>query len=332
MNFGDKNNFKKFFFGTLLLFFCISAISCNAPRNNPLDPANPNYSYVSISGTVQTFSVPYTGIAGVSVYWQPGNIVVSSDANGNFVISNIKPVDGKLIFQKNGFLSDTINVAWNNMQKLSYQINLNQIPQLDSILIYTVVINQFSPPGQTYQLFINAKISDKDNDLDSVFVQSTDLNLKKTLSFDVTSKTYQTTLTTQDMNISDIEQTIGLNFNIIAKDIFGREFPVGSEKVTRVIKNGILIQSPANDTTVTSTPLLTWQRFTSGYPFTYMIQVYTNDFANSQLVLQKNGVSSDSVSYQITSPLAVKNYYWVIWIVDQFQNSSRSLPATFRVQ
>jgi len=328
----DKNNFKKYFFTVLVLFVLANTFSCNAPRNNPLDPLNPNYSYVSISGTIQTFSLPYTGISGVSVYWLPGNSVVNSDANGNFLINNIKPVDGKLIFQKNGLLSDTINVVWNNMQKLSYQINMNQIPQLDSISIYTVVINQFSPPGQTYQLFINAKISDKDNDLDSVYVQSADLNFKIPLSFDIISKNYQTTLTTQDMNISDIEQTIGLNFNIIARDIFGREFLVGSEKVTRVIKSGVLIQSPANDTTVTTTPLLTWQRFTSGYPFTYMIQVYTNDFANSQLVFQANAVSSDSVSYQISSPLAVKNYYWVIWIVDQFQNKSRSLPATFRVQ
>ncbi|MHB1686602.1 MAG: hypothetical protein ACYCVH_04415 [Ignavibacteriaceae bacterium] len=327
-----KRNFWKYFYGAVFAFAIVAFYSCNAPRNNPLDPSNPDYSFVSIKGTVQTFSLPYTGISGVSVLWQPGNVVISSDANGNFEIDNIKPIDGKLIFQKGGFLPDTVNVAWNNARKLSYQINLTRMPQLDSLSIYTVVINQFSPPGQSYQLVINARISDKDNDIDSAYVQSDDLNFKKPLGFDVASKNYQITLSTQDMNINDIEQTIGLNFNIIVKDIFGRQFLVGSEKVTRVIKNGVVIQYPANDTTVSSTPALMWQRFNTGYPFTYMIQVYTSDFANSQLVYQQNSVSSDSISCQITTPLPAKNYYWVIWVIDQFQNRSRSLPATFRVQ
>ncbi len=323
-----KNYFKIFLLG----FLSVYSFSCNASRNNPLDPSNPNYSYVSISGQVQSFSLPYSGIQGASISWLPGNILITSNANGSFLINNIKPIDGKLIIQKDGFLSDTISVSWASNFNQNFQIYLNQIPHLDSISIYTVVVNQFNPPGQSYQLVINSKISDKDNDLDSVFVQSTDLNFIKTLNFDVLNKNYQATLTIQDMNISDIEQTIGLNFNIIAKDIFGRVFLVGSEKVTRVIKNSTVIQFPANDTSVSTTPKLMWQRFNSGYPFTYMIQVYTNDFANSQLVLQAGNVSSDSISYQITTPLAVKNYYWVIWIVDQFQNRSRSLPATFIVQ
>lgn len=327
-----KRIFLKYLYWTLFIITAVAFNSCNAPRNNPLDPLNPNYSFASINGTVQTFSLPYTGIAGVSVLWQPGNIIINSDANGNFEINNIQPIDGKLVFQKAGFLSDTINVTWNKARKLNYQINLPSIPMLDSISIYTVVINQFSPPGQSYQLIINANISDKDNDIDSVYVQSNDLNFKKALGYDASSKFFQTTLSTLDMNISDIEQTIGLNFNIIVKDIFGRQFLVGSEKVTRVIKDGAVIQFPANDTLITSTPMLTWQRYTTGYPFTYMIQIYTNDFANSQLVYEQNSISSDSISCQITTPLPAKNYYWVIWVIDQFQNRSRSLPATFRVQ
>ncbi|HUX60825.1 MAG TPA: carboxypeptidase-like regulatory domain-containing protein [Ignavibacteriaceae bacterium] len=327
-----KRNIPKYLYRIAFIILAFAFNSCNAPRNNPLDPSNPNYSFVSISGTVQTFSLPYTGISGASIYWQPGNVVINTDASGNFQINNIKPVDGELVFQKAGFLSDTINVTWNNARNLNYQINLTRIPMLDSISIYTVVINQFSPPGQSYELTINANIVDKDNDIDSVYVQSNDLNFKKALGYDASSKFYQTTLSTQDMNISDIEQTIGLNFNIIVKDIFGRQFLVGNEKVTRVIKSGVVIQFPANDTLITPTPKLTWQRFTTGYPFTYMIQIYTNDFANSQLVYQQNSISSDSISCQITTPLPAKNYYWVIWVIDQFQNRSRSLPATFSVQ
>ncbi len=306
-------------------------ISCNAPRNNPLDPNNPNYSYVTLQGNALSFSPPFTGISNVSVYWSPSNLTVNTDLNGNFKFENILPVNGNLIFQKTGYVSDTINVNWGSSKVLNYNVNLNQIPQLDSISIYSVVINQFSPPGQTYQLILNAKISNRDNYIDSVFVYNLQLNLKKALDFNVANKEYETTLTTQNLNVTDIEQTIGLDFYISVKDIIGRQFNIGSDNVTRVIKTGVSIQFPANDTTVTSTPLLQWQRYKTGYPFTYLIEIYTNDFANSQLVFSKDNISSDSTSYFVNVPLNSNNYYWVIWVVDQFKNRSRSLPATFNV-
>lgn len=279
-----------------------------------------------------TYSLPYTGIAGVSVLWNPSNAIVTTDKNGNFIISNIQPVNGKLIIQKNGYLSDTLNVVWGSSKVLNYQINLNSMPTLDSIQIYTVVINQFSPPGQTYQLVVNAKISDRDNDIDSVFIQNAQLNLRYPLNFDVVNKTYTATLTTQDLNITDLDQTIGLSFNIIVKDVFNREYNTGSSNVTRVIKSAALIQYPSNDTTIGPNPSFIWQRYRAGYPFNYKIEIYTNDIANPQLVYTANGVSSDSVSYNLGTSLQSGNYYWVIWIIDQFKNRSRSLPATFVVQ
>ena len=273
-----------------------------------------------------------TRFPGVTVLWNPANTIVSTDNNGYFKINNILPVNGKLIFQKTGYQPDTINVVWGNSKLLNYQVNMNMIPQLDSISIYTEVINQFTPPGQSSQLFINAKIINKDNDIDTVFVENSQLNLKKALGYNAANKIYQSALSTQDLNVSDIEETIGLDFNIVTKDIFNNEINVGSAKVTRVIKDGASIQFPANDTTISSTPQFTWQRYNTGYPFTYMLEVYTNDFSNSPPVFTASNISSDSISYQLTTPLTSSNYYWVIWVIDQFQNRSRSLPATFIVK
>jgi hypothetical protein len=314
----------------LILLLAISR--CDAPRINPYDPENPDYSFAVIQGTIQTFSLPYQNISGVNVFWEPANISVISDNNGYFKISGILPASGKLIFQKNGYQSDTVNVSWGNSRFLNFQINLNMVPQLSSISIYTTVINQFTPPGQTSQLVINASIFDKDNDIDTVFIENAQLNLKKALGYDALNKIYETTLSTQDLNVSDIEETIGLDFDIITKDIFNKETNVGSSKVTRVIKTGVSIISPANDTTLSSATVFSWQRFKAGYPFTYMIEIYTNNFANSQLVDSVSNVSSDSVSYRFAKPLASREYYWDIWVIDQFQNRSRSLPATFIVQ
>ena len=316
----------------LLLLLLLFIYSCNAPRNNPLDPQNPDYGYAKLTGTVQTFSLPFTSLEGVSVMWTPSGRIVTTGADGKFTISNIAPVDGALIFEKSGFRSDTVRVNWKNLRSINIVVNLNQIPKLDSISIYTSVINQFNPPQPNYELMIRTKISDRDNDIDSVFVQNSDINFRKALDFNVTGKLYQTDINTDEMNITDIEETIGLDFNIVVKDIFNRYFNIGSGKVTRVIKDGAKIQFPANDTTIASSPDLLWQRYKPGYPFSYTIEIYTNDFANSQLVLRAENVSSDSTSYQVRTSLKSRDYYWVIWVVDNFQNRSRSLPATFRVQ
>ena len=316
----------------LLLMPALFFYSCDAPRNNPLDPQNPNYGYAKLTGTVQTFSLPFTSIAGVSVTWSPSGRIVTTGTDGKFTISNIAPVNGALIFQKSGYRSDTVNINWKTLRSINVVVNLNQIPKLDSISIYTAVINQFNPPQPNYELMIRTKISDRDNDIDSVFVQNSDINFRKALDFNVTGKIYQTDINTDEMNIIDIEETIGLDFNIIVKDIFNRYYNIGSGKVTRVIKDGAKIQFPANDTTIVTSPNLLWLRYKPGYPFTYTIEIYTNDFANSQLVLRAENISSDSTSYQVRTTLKSRDYYWVIWVVDNFQNRSRSLPATFRVQ
>ncbi len=317
--------------GIIILFFLSFFLSCNAPHDNLLDPVNTKYPFVSIEGTVQTFSVPYTGIAGVTVYWQSGNILVTTDSSGKYLINRIKPVNGKLIYSKEGYRTDTVEIIWHGVKKINRNVNLNKIPKLDSISIYTVVINQYYP-SQTANLFIDAKISDSDNDISNVFIVNNGLNLNRALNFNVTSKIYQIELSTADLHILDIEETIGLNFNIVVKDIFNRLFNVGNEKVTRVIKKGVIIRGPANDTTISPLPDLQWQRYTPGYPFSYMIEIYTNDFANSQLIESKAGISPDSISYQVQNPLPAGDYYWVIWVIDKFKNRVRSLPATFRVK
>lgn len=303
--------------------------SCNAPRNNPLDLLSSGYSFAELSGTVYT--LPYSGIPGVSVYWSPSDKLVLTDNNGNFQINNILPVNGELIFQKNGYISDTVNVNWGNAKVWNKQVKLNSIPSLDSIQIYTVVINQFSPPGQTYQLVVNAKITDRQNAIDTVFVENSQLGLRYPMNFDAANKIYTVSLTTQQMSITDLEQTIGLNFNINA-DVYNSEINIGSASVTRVIKTPAMIQYPANDTTIGPTPTFIWQRYRAGYSFNYKIEVYTNDISNPQLVFSADSISSSLVSYNITTPLPAGYYYWVIWVVDQFKNRSRSLPATFIVQ
>ncbi len=315
------------------IFSFLIVFGCEAPRDNPLDPTNPNNAKKgTIEGTVQSFSLPYVGINEVNVFWEKGNVFVKTDTSGSFTILNVEPVNGPLIFIKQGYNPDTINVVWGNSKSLSYTINLNQLPVLDSIAIYTSVINNSNQPSQNFELTITAKIIDPDKDIDSVYVSNSFLNLNNGLEYNLTDKVYQTTLNIDTLGISDLEQTIGLDFQINAIDIFNKTHFIGSGKVTRVIKNEVQLLQPAGNSPVDTLPIFKWQKFDAGYTYHYMLEAYTNDLANAQLVFRVDNLPPDSLSYSVKKPLSKRDYYWVVWAVDRFKNRSRSKPLIFIVQ
>ncbi|HSD62401.1 MAG TPA: hypothetical protein VLB50_01350 [Ignavibacteriaceae bacterium] len=297
-----------------------------------MDPNSSDNLLGIISGTVQTYSLPYTAIANVEVLWKPGNIISYTNASGNFTIANIKTVDGFLLFRKEGFHTDSIKVNWKGTKKINEQINLNAYPVLDSLSIYTVVINVNDTTSQMYDLVISTKIQDVDNDIDSVFVVNDPSELNKVMDFNAAAKTYQTILTLQELHLNDLEETIGLQFNFRIKNILGETYNLNGGSVTRVIKNRMTGLQPDSNLIINNFPFnLRWDEFFAGYHFHYMVEVYTNDISNPQLVIRQNNISSQETSFTVDS-LGTDSYWWVIWTIDDFNNMSRSAPATFVIQ
>lgn len=304
--------------------------SCDASRENPLDPNSSDNLLGTLEGTVQTFSLPYTPIKDVEVLWKPGNILVYTDASGNFTIPNVKRENGPLIIRKEGYHEDTVQVDWAGKQKVSEQINLNKIPELDSLLIYSRLTNTLNPPSTISEIVIQTKISDVDNDIDTVFVVNEELGLVKAMDFDIGSKTFQVILGLQDLNIADLEQAVGLEFDFRIRDILGEIYPLKGSSVKRVIKDQVTGLQPSNDQIITVLPLkLSWNSYLAGFSFHYNIEIYTNE--GGQLVQSINDISSDS-TFKTIDTLDSGNYWWRIWVVDQFNDINKSLPATFSVQ
>lgn len=319
-------------FFLFLLGVILAGIKCNAPRNNPIDPLNEDYNFGTIEGTVQTIGNPSFGIDEVNVLWENANLNTETDANGRFRLRNIPIENGNIIFSKTGYKADTLFVVWGSSKRFITLTFFNRIPTLDTNSIYTVVENRFSQEPES-KLIVKAWMTDLDDDVDSVFVTNENLNLRKNLSFSQAEGNYQAAISENELNVEDIEQTIGLNFNIVAKDP-SNEFIIGNDRVTRVIKNEVMGLHPSTDSTVTSQPIIfNWIRFEAGYLFTYMIEIYSYTiFTTPQLVYTQQNISSDSISYTSTPILSVGDYYWVIWVIDQFQNRSRSKQASFRIR
>lgn len=320
----------KIFRSLSILLLGVAFYSCDAPRSNPLDPQNPNYQLVSLDGHITTKNVSPQPISGVNVLWKPQDIFFTTDASGYFKIDDLPKQNGWLYFQKDGFSNDSTLIQWNTQKNIHVEVSLNSIPRLDSLSIYTTVENRY-PDVQKIRLTIQAKVSDVEGDVDSVFVVCNQLNFSKQLNLGQSTNLYQNDFSQTDFGLSSMEEAIGKNFNIVVKDKQKRVFNVGSSTIKRIIKEEVLPQSPLNKQIVGSTPTLRWTRFLPGFNFRYMVQIYTDE-VSPVLVWQKDNISKDDIQILSGATLSVGDYFWVVWCIDDFQDRGRSKPASFVVQ
>lgn len=317
------------------LFVCVILVilaACEAPHSNPLDPNNPDSKIGQIDGYVVTQFQPQQPVPGVKIYWKNDGRSVLTDASGYFKIENIPIIDGTLTFEKDGYSKDSLNIKWNNQKKVHVDYKtLNSIPLLNSLAIYSGVENRYQN-DQRDTLYVKANISDLENDIDSISVRCTALNFEKKLNYNLQKNLYELNYFYGTKNsIPAIDNAIGKSFEIIVKDHLGKIFNIGSSTIKRVIRQEISFESPANGLVVNAKPVFRWNRFLPGFNFKYLVQVYTDE-NTPKLVWEKSDISKDDIELIPSINLTPGNYFWVIWCIDDFQNRTRSKPATFTVQ
>ncbi len=314
----------------LILLIALFIIGCDADRINPLDPDNPENVLVKIEGTVETISIPRARLSDVEVFWEKGNILVRTNSNGSFFIEEISKNDGWLIFRKDGYTTDSAFISWRERKTVTVQMFLNAVPKLDSLVFSSSVLNKY-PNRQTYSIEVQASISDDENDVDSVFIFNGELNILETLEFNISTGFFENSFSPEQLGLQSIDETVGKTFLIRVSDKSGRHFDIGTSNIKRIIKQEIEFDQPADNQLVTVPFQFRWRRFTPGFDFDFKIQIYTDEVA-PELIWERNQISKDSIAVTFNDQLLAGNYFWVIWCFDEFNNSSRSKPATFRIE
>ena len=314
--------------GIILLFY-----SCNAPHDNTLDPENPDNSLYSIEGTVLTSGAISNPINNVQVYWSVDKVYVSTDVNGYFNIGCKELKGGWLYFNKAGYSSDSVLITWGIQKKISLQEKLNDIPAIDSIFIYSSILNKYSSPE--YQLTFEITITDQDDNIDSVFIKCPALQINKSIQ-KISSKYFTEDFTNIDLNLNSFAEIIGKDFDVYAKTSSGDIYSIGSSNVKRIITDEIETISPKNeDTLSTNYPVLNWKRFLEGFNFNYMLDLYTDE-PEPKLLWEKTNVSAEDITITVDTRIDTtpdnNKFFWVIWCIDEYGDRSRSKPAGFVIE
>ena len=317
---------KPVFWGILIGWFCCT---CDAPRQNPLDPENPDNNLAMISGQVETLS--HLPVSKVNVYWQNDNRYLKTNEQGIFQIENVPPQDGWIHFSKTGFLDDSIYIEWGKDLDRKLNIAFNAKPRLDSLLIYSIIKNKFLNI-QELTLNVETIINDPDKDIDTVYVKNPDLDFNSFLRFDFSKQMYRRSFSMSELGIVNVEAVIGHEFQFIVKDEFDHWINLDRMGLKRIIKEQINLESPVGYAIVSSRPTFNWEPINPGYSLTYDIEIYNND-DEQQIIWQKQGISQSTFFIQLDTSLPVSpNYSWAIWCTDEFHNRSRSRVAHFEVE
>jgi hypothetical protein len=292
-----------------------------------------NFSKGRVWGYVK--SVSRNPISNASVTLKGKNIVVQTNSIGYYKIDNLQYQNDTLLFQAKGYSSVVAPLNWVNTSDF-IQVDsplMNANPKLNDLRIYSSIENYYD--RSVARLYVQTKVTDEDiGDIDSVFVCCTELNnLRKQLQYNPSTGYFETSLEEESTYLSSIEDAIGKFLKILVKDKENRSFSIDSSYVKRIIRNQITFDSPANLSKVQQKPTLKWKKFSPGFNFKYLVQVFTAGIVQQQPVWQKDLISQDDVEVLVTTALTPgQNYYWVIWCIDDYQNRSRSKPATFVVQ
>ncbi len=293
------------------------------------------YSSGTLSGFVRTEKLPRIPIAKTKVYWKNHGVVKETDAAGYYKIEGIPTTDGYIYFEKAGFSPDSVYVQWGNKNEfINQNAFLNAIPQLDDIAIFSVVTNKFPTEFKTTRLTVQTKISDAENDVDSVFVQCKELNVFEPLQYNLSTKSFQREFNSADFKVDYIEKVIGKNIEIVVKDVSKQQFTIGLSTLKRIISEDVITHSPKEAAIVTSKPTYSWARFLGDYTYynyRYYIEVLTDEIPATS-VWKSEYFSKSAIEYTPTTNLSSGNYFWILWVEDDFHNRASSRPSTFVVK
>ena len=313
-----------------LLILLIISSSCDAPRNNPLDPENPNNQIGSIEGFIRTVKVPQTPIDSAKVVWINDGKFVYTNSEGYFRLHNLQQNNGLLTIEKDSYLADTLMIDFTDQSEISRNIFLNAAPILRDLQFFSITINKF-PSSQNSSLKVNVDITDAENDIDTVYIENSSLNISKKLDYNFSTKYYETTIDLEDLNTQSIDIVIGKEFTISVFDAELEKHIVGNASIKRIIKEEIETKAPlGRDTIETGNPLLEWRKFSPGFEFTYLLEIYTDELEEE--LVWNNELSSDKIEHLTDANLRTGDYFWVIWAIDEFKNRTRSKPASFIVK
>jgi len=328
-----SNNFFKCVVVFLPLLFCCFK---NAERDNPLDPASDQFTNVgTISGRAFTFYSPFQPLAGVEIKLPAPGIFLRSDANGEFLISDLPAGAYDLIASKAGYQPDSTRVEVTFGKTANVEFHLDGIPVVEKLSVVSGKINRWFPTDPLWLIEIEARVTDPDGvgDISEVIYAVPSIDLTDTLSATTTLGLYRKSLRETELVGQSFQNFIGRDIFVSVDDRAGASIQSQAIRLARIVEVVPVASEPIGLSTISITrPLLVWRQMSLPFPFSYRLELFRNDSGITTEIWKTEGLASADTTARVEPVLSGGLYFWTVSVVDEFGNWSRSKEAAFQVR
>ncbi len=320
----------------ILLLLLLISCTKNAERDNPLDPRSGGYeNFGSLTGTVYTYYAPYQPLASALITLMPDNQTTITNSRGEFSFISIAPGNYRVVANYPRYAPDTVQVEVQPNRIATVQLHLDGLPSLDTLVLNSGYQHEHYPFEPVRMIDITATVNDPDGQADvaSVVVIIPVINFRDTLGFTTTVGIFQQKIDEREMPVKNIAELVGHPIFIEVTDKVGQTCRYGPKYLFRVIDEEPVVVSPKGSVTVGFQPTLKWNPVQLPFPFTFKVEIYA--IRESQILYPAlysfSKLPAETTELRVATVLPASLYLWVVSIVDQWGNWSRSKPATFQV-
>ena len=321
-----------------LLYVClwvaISGCFDPAKRDNPLDPGSTLYDpQGKIRGHIGAYYVPQEPVAGATVNLYPSGKSQLSGTDGSFEFNGLPAGQYKIKATQTGYRSDSIEINVNNdIQEI--QLQLNAIPVVKKIMLQTHHLSRWWPSDDLYYLTIATEIEDADgtNDIDSVW---TEVPVGST-SFPLTrvdfNGIFTTSIVSQELSLPSLYYLQGKPIIVCCRDFVGNKTQSEKVYISRIIEQVPELIFPTGLANIDN-GLLTfiWETLYLEFPFTLKIEIFQITLGVYNKLYEFSDLPPDANEFTLSEPLDEGDYFWVLYIIDEYGDSSRSKEGAFRI-
>ncbi len=311
----------------LLVVRCVS----DAPHINPLDPALNHNQLTEVSGKVTRLNAAIN-IAGATLRLMPGPVFTQSQPDGTYRFA--VPLAGGTYWlhcEAPGFSADSVQLNLAPGQTVIQNFALNGLPEFTGISLATRHEANFITI-EDFFLDIQVSVADADGpgEIKSVWCEIPTLGYVDTLRFLPQQQRFFARLLPQKVVQSRLLTPLeGQPFVIFVADQHGAVAVSPPQFIKRIIDG---IPRTVGPNGAASIPFdFRWEAFPAPFRFHYRIEIFPNINIQLPPVATLDEIPADSTTRRFATQLDAGNYFWVLYVVDEFGNYSRSIQTTLNI-
>lgn len=304
-------------------------------RDHPLDPMGENFiDEGTITLRVTNFYAPRSGLSNIAVSILPTGGAGITDEQGTYITTGLPGGEYTVKINQQGYAPVDTLIRVEAGQTTDVEVPLAGLPTFENVRLNSAHISRwFPPPEELFSLEMQALVSDNDGvlDIDSLWLTIPALGFVEHIFVQTEPGSYVHSVSAEQLPIG-LPALIGQEVRIKAKDRSGVVNESGPLTLLRVIDETPSAVEPNNlEEQPDSLPSFTWAQINLPFPFTFQIDIVRSNQNVETIIQTIPNIPFNQLSIQALEPIPSGNYYWVVSVVDEFGNRSRSREAGFRI-